>query len=295
MNLNEPMKVLMKVLITGASSKIGSKLIASLKTKEVEIVALTHRQTIDKSIKQVPVDISDLTGLCKSVKDVDVVIHLAALTHSHDQKKYFQINHAGTKNLIEACQKNNIRKFIFVSTRSIGQEAGAYGYSKYLAEQEVKKSGLDWIIFRPSEAYGLGGKESIDRLINECKQNLIVPIPGNGSYLLSPVYYQDIVDVLVKAITAPQGYQKTYTVCGPQSYQYKKLAKLIAKTLNRKKIYVYIPLFLLKFISLFKIFFYQDQVPRLTAEKLTDISELKNDYGYEPINIISYLNQIKND
>ncbi len=284
----------MKVLITGASSKIGSKLITSLKTKEVEIVALTHRQTINNSIKQIPVDILDSAGLDKSVKDVDVVIHLAALTHSHDQKKYFQVNHVGTKNLIKACQKNNIKRFIFVSTRSIGQKAGAYGYSKYLAEQEVKKSGLDWIIFRPAEAYGLGGKESIDRLINECQQNLIVPIPGNGSYLLSPVYYQDVVDVLVKAIIDPRGYQKTYTVCGPQSYQYKELAELIVQMLNQKKIYVHIPLFILKFISSFKIFFYQDQVPRLTAEKLTDISELKNDYGYEPINIISYLNQIKN-
>lgn len=283
----------MKVLITGAASKLGEKLIESLGESGVEIVALVHEKRINApgaKVTPVSADLLDLAGLENAFKNIDLVVHLAALTHARRPADYFKVNVIGTKNVISACQKNKVPRLIFVSTRAIGEKAGAYGQSKYLAEQAVVTSGLEWLIFRPSEIYGLNGKEGIDRLINLAQNSFLMPILGRGQYALNPVYFQDVIKVLVMAITKPKFANKLYTVCGPKDYSYKELTVLLANHFRKKKIFIPLPVGALKLLSWFG-FFFQDQVPRLLAAKSSDISALVKDYEFQPVSIAEYLNR----
>ncbi|MFH1325852.1 MAG: NAD-dependent epimerase/dehydratase family protein [Candidatus Falkowbacteria bacterium] len=276
----------MKILITGATSKLGLKLIDALLNDGQDIYALVHKEKINKPIKQIQADILDANGLENFFSGIDLVIHLVALTHSHNQKNYFKVNVEGTKNVVLACKKNRVNRLIFVSTRAIGKEAGAYGYSKYLAEEEIKKSNINWTIIRPSEIYGLKGKEGIDKLIASCQKGGFIPIPGNGKYLLNPVYYQDIVDFLIKIVLYPKIDKKIYTLTGPKDYQYKELVILLSKFFKSKVFIFKIPLFILKFFAYLKLFIFKDQISRLLISKSSNISEAVKDYDYQPMNII---------
>lgn len=109
----------MNILITGTSGRIGSALANSLKNKHriigVDITPgpLTTHQ----------VDISDRQAIFRVTKDVDAIIHAAALHAPHvkvcSSEKFRLVNVNGTENLLDACLKYQIKRFVFTSSTSI--------------------------------------------------------------------------------------------------------------------------------------------------------------------------------
>lgn len=281
----------MRILVTGISGRLGSALAPTLLSNHFDVVGLVHRHKIDLPLKTIKADLRDLNSLMETAKDFDVVLHLAGLTRSFHETSYFQMNYEGTKNLIMACQKNGISRIIYMSTRAIGSLAGAYGTSKSMAEGEFKKSSLDWTIVRPSEIYGLGGREGIERLIRACKNGKIILIPGRGNYLLNPIHFEDVIDVLLKILTLPKSSKKIYTLCGPKNYTYIELVNRFSSLFHAQPIRIFVPLILLKSFSKLRLIVYPDQVQRLICEKSSDITELVEDVGFKPKMIDEYFNE----
>lgn len=143
----------MNVFITGASGIIGKKLLLRLEREGYQLSILVRKrenELVDNpSIKIYVGDLLDAASLETATRGVDVAIHLAGITHTNNFQLYYNINTQGTKNLIKACEKNRIKKFIYISSRAASTEGGAYAHSKLLAEEEVKKSTLPWVILRP--------------------------------------------------------------------------------------------------------------------------------------------------
>ncbi len=113
----------MKILITGTSGRIGSALASTLKNK-YEVIGI--------DINPGPftthcLDISDQKAVFRMTKDVDAVIHAAALHAAHvhlfSDEKFWMVNVQGTENLLDACLKYQIKRFVFTSTTSIYGDA----------------------------------------------------------------------------------------------------------------------------------------------------------------------------
>ena len=192
----------MNLLITGASSTLGKNLASELlKIGKFSIRLLEHHSSVSNEHCEVfKGDLQNIDNLINACAGMDTVIHLAALTHSQSSKAYFNVNVAGTENLLTACQKHNVRRFIFVSSSAASKKGGEYGVSKLRCEERVQNSSLDWVILRPSEIYGPNMEEGIGKLISWIKKFPVIPVIGDGSYFLSPVYVDDIVHVMVKII-----------------------------------------------------------------------------------------------
>lgn len=292
---------MVNILITGATGMIGRKLLGKLIREEYKISVLVKHEKYKELLKDFSCEfrignLLDRESLYAAIGGIDAVIHLAGITHTNSIKLYYQINTEGTKNLLEACEKNGVKKFIYISSRTASVEGGAYAHSKFLAEEEVKKSSIPWIILRLAEVYGAGEKEAIFRLIQIIKRNSFIPIIGNGIYRLSPVYIDDVLDVIVAAVSAESAIWKTYTIAGPKSYTYIELVDIISGILHIKKKKLFIPVFLMRVIAyLFFIlkndFIVQDQISRLLCEKPEDISLAKGDLNFHPK---SFQDAIKN-
>ena len=157
----------MNLLITGASSTLGKNLTSELlKIGKFSIRLLEHNSLVSNENCEVfKADIQNIDNLAKACVGMDIVVHMAALTHSPSSKDYFNINVVGTENLLAACQENNVRRFIFVSSAAASEKGGEYGMSKLEGEERVKGSSLDWVILRPSEIYGPNMEEGIGKLI----------------------------------------------------------------------------------------------------------------------------------
>ncbi len=88
----------------------------------------------------------------RALQRAQVVLHMAAVTHSDDPAEYFRVNAELTKQLVSTCSPS--QHFVYVSTICAHPDGGAYGQSKWLAEEAIRRSGLDYTIIRPAEIYG---------------------------------------------------------------------------------------------------------------------------------------------
>ena len=282
----------MKILITGASSTLGKNLtLELLREKQFSIRLFEHRSPVGKENCEVfQGGLQDVDSLGKACSEVDIVAHLAALTHSSSGKAYFEINEEGTKNLITACKKNNVRRFIFVSSAAASEEGGEYGVSKLRCEELVRKSGLDWVILRPSEVYGVNMEEGIGKLVAWVKKFPIIPIIGDGSYFLSPVSVDDVVQVMVKVLRSGSIKKETLNLCGPEKMTMNELIDRLAQIQKVRIKKIFLPIWFVRvgigILSFFKSSLaFSDQIPRLLCRKDQSIDKTQTIVSYNPIKI----------
>ena len=81
-------------------------------------------------------DLADPVSLRGALDGVAAVVHLAALTHSRNPKRYDAVNVGGTRALL-ASTPASVQRFVLVSSRAVSPEGGAYSRSKLAAEAAV--------------------------------------------------------------------------------------------------------------------------------------------------------------
>lgn len=264
----------MKLLITGASGSLGQRLIPALLAREkIDIRTLVHQNLVQPSeCEAVKGELGDLDSLIAATKGIDTALHLAALTHSPSASDYFAVNAEGTKNLLEACRRNNVRRFIFMSSGAAHPDGGAYSESKLAAEQAVQQSGLQWTILRPREVYGTGGREGINQLIAWVQKFPVIPVIGNGRYLLSPVFIDDVISATVEAVFRADVSEQVFILAGPENFTLPALIDRLASYFGVSvgKLFIPIPLLrglivLLNGLNIKALI--RDQIPRLLCDK----------------------------
>jgi NADH dehydrogenase len=115
---------------------------------------------------------------------------MAAVTHSDNPSEYFRVNTDLTKQLLLACLPS--QHFAYVSTICAHPDAGAYGRSKWLAEEAIRDSGLNYTIIRPAEIYGSSNSEGIDALIALARKVRVLPdFRHGGSIKFAPISVQE--------------------------------------------------------------------------------------------------------
>jgi len=190
----------MNILITGGAGYIGTELTYELaKNSEVEQIIIydnlsrgninlfigSHK--LNSKIKFVQGDILDTRLLRQTLKDIDVVYHLAAkvTTPFADQNPHIfeQINHWGTAELVYAVEESKVKKFIYTSSASVygasSHEADEktipnpktfYGTSKLQGEDHVSRlfeKDIETYIIRCGNIYGYSKSMRLDSVINK--------------------------------------------------------------------------------------------------------------------------------
>ena len=175
-----------RVLVTGATGFFGRHLVPSLVEAGYRVRAATRRHAqFDSSVEVVDVgDLDRAPDWAAHLEEVDCVVHLAALAHVTSiipEADYDRINHLATVRLAKAADAAGAR-FIFMS--SIAAQSGpssnavltedmapepttAYGRAKLRAEEEIRGSNRNYVIFRPTLTYGegvIGNMQRIARL-----------------------------------------------------------------------------------------------------------------------------------
>ncbi len=287
----------MKILLTGASSGIGSDLIRRLiDCADLEIKAMVHRSLVNIpgcEARQGDLDNPEL--LARAVDGVDTVIHLAALTSSARESEYFRINVKGTKNLVDACVFAGVKRIIYISSRAASLYGGGYSRSKLEAEECVKSSGLQWLILRPSEVYGQREGDTINRLIQWVKKYPLVPVIGTGQARLSPVYIDDVVSAMERSVLDKELEGETILLDGPEELTFVELVDRIAKYFGVRRFKLHLPSGLVKFgatvlTGLGVKLLVPDQVPRLLCSKDQDYGKTSELISYSPRRLEEGLN-----
>lgn len=160
-----------KALVIGGSGFMGSHTSDKLSEAgyQTSIFDLIKSPWLRNDQKMIIGDIEDISSVSEAIKDADIVYNFAALadlSKALDQpKKTAKINIIGNLNVLEACKKFNIERFIYASTVYVhSREGGFYRCSKQASEHYVEEYnrtyGLNYTILRYGSLYGPRADES---------------------------------------------------------------------------------------------------------------------------------------
>jgi nucleoside-diphosphate-sugar epimerase len=179
----------MKILVTGATGKLGSRLVPALLDAGYQIRVLARapdnevvKSLVSEGAETVQGDVLQADSLAGAVADLDAVVHLAAFFRSQDDEKIRSVNLQGTRNIADAALKaNSSIKFVFASTSNVYDNDTdlafesdivspklAYPASKVEAEQYLlglnKTNGLDVQVLRLCFVYGAGDPHLVESI-----------------------------------------------------------------------------------------------------------------------------------
>ena len=170
----------MKILVTGATGKVGSRFVTRMLAKGYDVRILVRdadkASALAKLGAQVAIgDLNNADTLPPAVKGMDAVIHIAAFFRSFtDNEGIIKTNHAGTVALAKASMAAGVKRFVFTSTGNVygsdyqrpsreddtvnANDPRAYSSSKIAAENELllfhKNKGFDVRVLRLGFVYG---------------------------------------------------------------------------------------------------------------------------------------------
>lgn len=202
-----------KYFITGGAGFLGINLTRFLLGKNHTIVSYDISKDYDypeKSLDTVEVitgDIRNISTLESAMEGCDIVIHTAAALPLYSKEDIFTTDIDGTKNVLEASKKNNIQRFIMISSTAVygipdhhplSEDdplvgVGYYGEAKIKAEElclDYRKKGMCIPIIRPKSFIGPERLGVFALFYDWAKDGKNFPMIGNGKnrYQLLDVY-----------------------------------------------------------------------------------------------------------
>lgn len=196
----------MKILVTGTKGFIGSHIAERLVQLGHHVIGIDNGITGENDNLDIEFYSSNLTEIT-SIPKVDAVFHVAAIARipaSYDQPQfYYQNNILSTMNLLEACRKQDIKKFIYSSSSSVVEPLNPYAHSKLMGEELCEMYsrlyGLEIQCLRYFNVYGSRmSKGSYATVLQKFKEQKLrnepLQIYGQGKQKRDFTWVQDVVD-----------------------------------------------------------------------------------------------------
>ena len=274
------------ILVTGARGFIGQSLMRALQLKELPAKALGH-------------DVNTPIAINETLADVDTVIHLASAEKRGRARRLEAVDVQGTRRLLAACQKAEVRRFILVSR--IGADPDAMYpllRAKGRQEQLVRRSDLPYTIVRSATVYGRHD-HFLNNIVGLAAWSWpLVLMPGGGEMVMQPLWVEDLVRCLLHTLARYDLVERTIEVGGEERMPYKQmvLKALATARLSRLPLGAH-PLVLRPISALlfawwrrppFNPFFLQ----RLAVPDITDLDSVLHQFNFRPVHFeqnIAYL------
>jgi len=259
-----------RVLVTGGAGFIGSHVVDRLLTEDLDVIVLDNLQggreeNINSHIGEdgfrfVRGDVRDVTLVRELVKNVDAVVHHAALISVPksimNPVLTDDVNVRGTLNLLKASADSNVKRFVYASSCAVyGETEGLplkederlrplspYGVSKLAAEQYMRVFyeifGLETICLRYFNAYGPRQVQSecsgvITHFLKNLRENRSLMIFGDGKQTRDFVHVRDIVEANVLTLERNDIAGETFNIATGVPTTINKLAKILIEVTRK--------------------------------------------------------------
>jgi dihydroflavonol-4-reductase len=246
----------MRILVTGASGFIGSKLVPQLVGMGHQVRTFgrnTPQRFQSLQVEHFTGDVTDFSAVSNAVAGCEVVFHLAGLVsyRKSDTEKQHAINVLGSKNVMQACLDNGVRRVIHTSSiagmgipepGTVGDESIKYNLegrglnycdSKYESEQAVldyARKGLPVLVLSPGIIFGEGDTHPHHKAIFlAMSKGWLVGWPPGGVTFCD---IDDVVQAHVNAMTLGRVGERY--VLGSANLTFREAAGVLSSTLGSK-------------------------------------------------------------
>ncbi len=223
----------MKIVLAGAFGNLGAEILKVLCKDGYEVVAADLKERpiegTEGKYTFAPIDATSaesLKGLCDGA---DAVISTIGLTTASTKLTSYDIDYQGNLNLLNEAKRAGVKKFTYISVISCdekGAEKVPMLHAKYMFENELKKSGLEYVIHRPT-GYFYDIAKVFRPYVEKGEMQLL---KNYGGVKANVVDCPDFAEFIVKHM---QDTNKCYNVGGKEIYTYLEMAKMCMEAADK--------------------------------------------------------------
>ena len=250
----------MKIFVTGGAGFIGTHLCKKLtslhKVTVYDDFSNSNKENFPamENVTLIVGDILDNPKLLNSMKNHDIVIHLAAKTSVidsiHNPSNTFQTNVQGTQNILDSSKSNHISKIIVTSSAAVYKNSNnsvdevstieplsPYGQSKLDMEKITMQSKINYSILRLFNVYGDGQTTGV---IANFKKNILENKPltifGDGKAIRDFIHIDNVIDAIILSMKSISG---IYNIASGNGTSISDLAKLFIELSGKNSEIIY--------------------------------------------------------
>ncbi len=229
----------MNVLVVGGTGFIGQRLCAELAEQGHDVTALSRNPDsgdLPDGVDTVMGDVTAYDSIETHFEGQDAVVYLVALSPlfepSGGNDRHEEVHRGGTENSLRAAEEHGVERFVHLSALGADPDGPThYIRAKGRAENLVRESDTEWVVFRPSVVFGEGGEfvSFTKRLKKLFAPGLpVYPLPGGGRKTrFQPVWVGDLVPMIAAAVAEDEHVGDVYEIGGPEVLTLREITRLV--------------------------------------------------------------------
>jgi uncharacterized protein YbjT (DUF2867 family) len=236
----------MRVVLAGAFGKLGTDILKVLVSQGFNVVAADMSQKDIEGLMGYTTRSIDVTkpetlkGLCEGV---DTVITTVGLTGASTTVTHYDIDLEGNKNLLSEAKRAGVKKFIYISVLKAETDPTIPMLdAKNKFETELKKSGIPYMIFRPT-----GYFYDIAKVFMPMIEKGQVSLLGKKDVFANVIDTSDLARYIVENMKESG---RTLSVGGEETYSYAEIATMFFEAAGKPVVIKRAPAFLFDILAL---------------------------------------------
>jgi nucleoside-diphosphate-sugar epimerase len=296
-----------QILVTGANGFVGVPLCHALhKCGFIVRAAVRIPTAIVENAELVIVgSIDDETSWAEAVRDVDVIVHLAARVHVMNEhvadplEAFRKTNVSATEHLARTAAACGVKRLVYVSSikvngelTQIGQQfteedapfpQDPYGISKWEAEQVLYRvaaeTGLEIVVVRPPLIYGPNAKGNFEQMLKVLARGIPLPL-SRVRNVRSLIYVDNLVDGLIACAIHPAAAGQTYLISDGDDVSTPNLLRQLGFAMNRSVHLLPCPLIMLRLGG--RLLGMSAQIERLIGSLSINSTKIRHELNWVP-------------
>jgi uncharacterized protein YbjT (DUF2867 family) len=258
------MRHIQQVTVFGGSGFVGRQIARALAHQGYRVRIAARRPEFAESIKtagdvgQVMLVRANLrmpSSVASAVAGSQAVINAAGIPFERGKQRYQEVHVTGAWAIAEASAAAGVQRVVHLS--GIGADdrvtKNRFVRSKVEAESSIVRAFPNATILRPSVVFG-PEDAFFNKLAGIASIAPFVPLVGDGSAKLQPVYVGDVARAAVAVLEKPETAKNVFELGGPRVYTYRELVALTLRVIDRKRAMVPFPAGLMKLAGFFAEF-----------------------------------------
>lgn len=295
----------MKVAIFGGTGFVGSYIVDELLEQGHVPVMLVRLGSEDKVRRRdmcelVSGVISNPDAVRRTVTGTGAVIYnIGILKEIPNLGITFEaLQFEGARLVMDKALEAGVKRFLLMSANGVKADGTAYQKTKYMAEQYLQASGLNWTIFRPSVVFGdpRGRMEFATQLYRDIVASPL-PAPmfydgflpfGAGTMEMSPIHVGDVAKIFVESLKADKGIGQIYHLGGSRNLSWKQILQTIGEATGKRVFGLPTPAWAVKIVAglldgLNILPVTRDQISMLVEGNTCDSTEVFREFDIDPV------------